>query len=92
MKEWSLEIQECCWGPDPGCYYSKGHHAAEAFCKAVQQYEASIGVVEDTLPIETVVHDHWRTLPATRHSEYDRLFDKATPGTPGAYPVTIIYP
>jgi hypothetical protein len=72
--------------------YSKGHHDRERFCQAAREFLGEL--LEDDAPAVKdgeARQETWRTTPVGPDAPGIFRFDQATPGTPGAYPVTVVY-
>lgn len=65
-------------------YFAKGHLVIEEFIDAVLR---QCGGNEPIKP-KDVKHTYWRWVPLPKGSDADMRPLSATPGTPGAFPVT----
>lgn len=82
----------------PSSYYTKGHtHDRETFIEAVKSASAQYDEYEAITELhESEIEYHWYRkrplLPAEREEFcFGHWVDMGTPGTPGAFPVMVIY-
>lgn len=77
-----VEVAHC--DDDRSFYYSKGHHSIGPFAVGYKRYTGDD--LEDTASLSLI---WWRVVPDST-GKYDMRFHEATPGSRGAFPVTIL--
>ncbi len=87
VKEYPLEVERTA---DGDCCFSKGWHDPEEFIEAAYIELALWDKEEETLEPEYVRYQVWRVVPA-QYEEFSSYFHEAQLGTPGAFPVTLVY-